>query len=354
MHFFLFENDCPLSVLQQTTEEEKSRVLQLEEELTLRKVEIEELHARLKNPNMLEPGEPGPGLHSEAFLLREQLLTAGREHHRERCQLREKYDAELGDARRDVERLQATVNKQAQEIGELKQKLQQATRENMEMMDNWKSKLDTLVNDHQRSLEDLKASLTTDGTKDGQGKDLVELRTALESLKMEHQLEVENLKARHEIEAAVLAKEKEDQRARLQQAQEELEESTDSWKRQVELKASQHALELKEANDKQQKAELRLCDVERLQEECKQQVQAKGILEEKLTLAEKKMVDYEALQKAEAASRTEISSLQEKLRVTENHLQAVEAHDTPQDANVSAWKYIELRYNIKHHMHINS
>ncbi|XP_036380027.1 CAP-Gly domain-containing linker protein 2 isoform X1 [Megalops cyprinoides] len=318
----------------QSTEEEKSRVMQLEEELALRKAEIEELQARLKSPNLAEAGDAGPGLHSEAFLLREQLLTAGREHHKESSQLREKYEAALSAARHEAERLQGTVDKQGQEIGDLKQKLQQATRENMEMMDNWKSKLDTLVNDHQRSLEDLKASLTTDGTKDGQDKDLVELRTALESLKMEHQLEVENLKAKHEIEAAVLAKEKEDQRSRLQQAQEELEESNENWKRQMEAKAAQHALELKEASDQLQKAELRLCELEKLQEEYKEQVQAKELLEEKLSLAEKKMVDYEALQKAEAESRTEIGSLQEKLRVTENRLQAVEADHTPQDANM--------------------
>ncbi|KAJ8394733.1 hypothetical protein AAFF_G00043330 [Aldrovandia affinis] len=318
---------------QQTTEEEKSRVVQLEEELTLHKAEIEELHARLRGPNVSEEGDPGPRL-PETFLLREQLLTAGREHHKESSQLREKYEADLAAARHDAERLQATAAKQAQEIANLKQKLQQATRENMEMMDNWKSRLDTLVNDHQRSLEELKASLTMDGTKDGQGKDLVELRTALESIKMEHQLEVENMKAKHEIEAAILAKEKEDQRARLQQAQEELEENGENWKRRAEAKASQHALELREATDRLQKAELRLCDLEKLQQEYKEQAQAKGLLEEKLSLAEKKMVDYEALQKAEGESRTEISSLQEKLRVTENRLQAIEADHTPQDANM--------------------
>ncbi|XP_064208228.1 CAP-Gly domain-containing linker protein 2 isoform X4 [Anguilla rostrata] len=334
LQFRVEEESITKGDLEQTTEEEKSRVLQLEEELALRKAEIEELQVRLKSPNVSELGEPGPGLHSEAFLLREQLLTAGREHHRESSQLREKHGAELSAAKRDAERLQASVSKQARQISELKQRLQQATRENMEMMDSWKSKLDTLVHVHQRSLEDLKASLTTDGTKDGQDKDLVELRTALESLKLEHQLEAENLKAKHEIEAAVLAKEKEDQRSRLQQAQEELEESVESWKRQAELKASQHALELKEANDKLQKAELRLCDLEKLQEEYKEQAQAKELLVEKLSLAEKKMVDYEALQKAEAASRTEISSLQEKLRVTENRLQAMDSDNTPQDANM--------------------
>uniref|UniRef100_A0A8C9W3S5 CAP-Gly domain containing linker protein 2 n=1 Tax=Scleropages formosus TaxID=113540 RepID=A0A8C9W3S5_SCLFO len=293
--------------LQQTTVEEKSRVMQLEEELALRRAEIEELQVRLQSPNPAEGSDTSPGLHTEALLLREQLLTAGREHHKESNQLREKYEAALAASRRETVRLKTTADRQAQEIGDLKQKLQQATRENMEMMDSWKSKLDTLVNAHQRSLEDLKSSLTTDGAKGGQDKDLVELRTALESLRMEHQLELENLKAKHEIETAVLTKEKEDHRARLQEVQDELEESSENWRRQVESKALQHA-------------------------------HTKDLLKEQLSLAQKKMVDYEALQKAEAQSRSQIHSLEEKLRVTENRLQAMEAVHAPQDANVSvAW-----------------
>ncbi|KAJ8267248.1 hypothetical protein GJAV_G00140320 [Gymnothorax javanicus] len=334
LQFRVEEESITKGDLEQTTEEEKGRVLQLEEELAQCKSEIGKLQVQLKSCSISELGDPGPGLNSEAFLLREQLLTASREHHQENSQLREKYEAELHAARCNIERLEATVSKQALEVGELKQKHQQAMCENMEMMDSWKTKLDTLVIDHQKSLEDLKASLTTDGTKDGQDKDLVELRTALESLRMEHQLEVENLKAKHEIEAAVLAKEKEDQRARLQQVQDELVERTETWKSQMELKALQHSLELKEANDKLQTAELRLCDLEKVREECKEQVQAKALLEEKLSLAEKKMVDYEALQRAEAASRMEISNLREQLRVLENRLQAMETDGTSQDANM--------------------
>ncbi|XP_018597638.1 CAP-Gly domain-containing linker protein 2 isoform X3 [Scleropages formosus] len=318
----------------QTTVEEKSRVMQLEEELALRRAEIEELQVRLQSPNPAEGSDTSPGLHTEALLLREQLLTAGREHHKESNQLREKYEAALAASRRETVRLKTTADRQAQEIGDLKQKLQQATRENMEMMDSWKSKLDTLVNAHQRSLEDLKSSLTTDGAKGGQDKDLVELRTALESLRMEHQLELENLKAKHEIETAVLTKEKEDHRARLQEVQDELEESSENWRRQVESKALQHALELKENTDKLQEAELRLCELEKLCEEYKEQAHTKDLLKEQLSLAQKKMVDYEALQKAEAQSRSQIHSLEEKLRVTENRLQAMEAVHAPQDANM--------------------
>ncbi|XP_048873542.1 CAP-Gly domain-containing linker protein 2 isoform X2 [Brienomyrus brachyistius] len=318
--------------LQQTTVEEKSRIMQLEEELALRRAEIQELQARLGNPSLVDGGDPGSGLHTEALLLREQLMTAGLEHHKESSQLREKYESSLSASHREAERLRVTMDKQTQEISDLRQKLQQATRENMEMMDSWKSKLDTLVNEHQRSLEDLKLSLTADGATAGLDKDLLELRTALESLRMEHQLEVENLKAKHDIEAAMLAKEKEDQRTRLQELQRELEETSESWRRQAETKALQHTLEAKEAAEKLQMAEHRLCEMEKLCEDFKEQGRAHDLLKEQLTLAEKKMVDYEALQKAEAQSRAELQNLEEKLRVMENCLQAME--EKPQDANM--------------------
>ena len=75
---------------------------------------------------------------SENILLREQLLTAGREHHKESSQLREKYEAAVATGQEETDKLKATVDKQSQEIIELKQKVHQASTENMEMMDNWK------------------------------------------------------------------------------------------------------------------------------------------------------------------------------------------------------------------------
>lgn len=199
-----------------------------------------------------------------------------------------------------------------------------------------KVRLDTLVNDHQRSLEDLKTSLSSQNSSaEGQEQDPQELRTTLESLRMEHQLELENLKARHEIEAAVLAKEREDLRSRLQDAKDQLGESSQNGKNQAqtEARSNQLTLELRDAREELQKAQLRVGEVERLQGE---KDGAQDELRERLELAEKKMVDYEALQKAEAQSRAELHSLEEKLRVTENRLQAVQDdHHMPQDANVS-------------------
>uniref|UniRef100_A0A4W5MEQ3 CAP-Gly domain containing linker protein 2 n=1 Tax=Hucho hucho TaxID=62062 RepID=A0A4W5MEQ3_9TELE len=346
----------------QSTVEEKSHVMQLEEELALRRAEIEELQVQLRDPdselNMAEDGYPTqwPVAQSETFLLREQLLTAGREHHKESSQLREKYEAAVAAGQEETNRLKAMVDKQSQEIIDLKQRVQQATTENMEMMDNWKVRLDTLVNDHQRSLEDLKTSLSSqNGSAEGQEQDPQELRTTLESLRMEHQLELENLKARHEIEAAVLAKEREDLRSRLQDAKDQLGESSQNGKNQAqtEARSNQLTLELRDAREELQKAQLRFGEVERLQGE-KDGAQDK--LRERLELAEKKMVDYEALQKAEAQSRAELHSLEEKLRVTENRLQAVQDdHHMPQDANVIenndiSVEKIKLKQNVEETM----
>eukprot|EP00063_Salmo_salar_P078495 XP_014053330.1 PREDICTED: CAP-Gly domain-containing linker protein 2-like isoform X2 [Salmo salar] len=346
----------------QSTVEEKSHVMQLEEELALRQAEIEELQVQLRDPdshpNTAEDGYTIQGLvaQSETFLLREQLLTAGREHHKESSQLREKYEAAVAAGQEETNRLKATVDKQSQEIIDLKQRVQQATTENMEMMDNWKVRLDTLVNDHQRSLEDLKTSLSSQNSSaEGQEQDPQELRTTLESLRMEHQLELENLKARHEIEAAVLAKEREDLRSRLQDAKDQLGESSQNGKNQAqtEARSNQLTLELRDAREELQKAQLRVGEVERLQGE---KDGAQDELRERLELAEKKMVDYEALQKAEAQSRAELHSLEEKLRVTENRLQAVQDdHHMPQDANVIenndiSEEKIKLKQNVEETM----
>uniref|UniRef100_A0AAQ5YTR1 CAP-Gly domain-containing protein n=1 Tax=Amphiprion ocellaris TaxID=80972 RepID=A0AAQ5YTR1_AMPOC len=325
----------------QTTVEEQSRIVQLEEELGLRRAEIEELQVQLRGADggsqKAADGEatPGSDAQPETLLLREQLLSAGREHVKESSELKEKYEAELAAAQQEIHSLKAVVEKQNLEISEAKQKVQQANKENVEIMDTWKAKFDTLVSDHQRSLEELKASLSGDSAApEGQEPDAQELRAALEGLKMEHQLEVENLKAKHKIEAAVLTKEREDLGARLQEAKEQLAEGSHAWRAEAEARSGKQALD--EAADKLQKAEQRLAEVEKLREE---QDKSTEELRGRLELSEKKMSDYEALQKAQAESQEEIQKLEEKLRVTANQLQAIQADRyTSHDANVRSCK----------------
>ncbi|XP_042286058.1 CAP-Gly domain-containing linker protein 2 isoform X2 [Thunnus maccoyii] len=321
----------------QTTVEEQSRIMQLEEELSLSRAEIASLQVQLRVPDSSSQqandsdATPGSDIKPETLLLREQLLSAGREHYKESSELKEKYETALSASQQEVETLKVVVDKQNQEISELKQKIQQATKENMEMMDTWKSKFDMLVSDHQRSLDELKASLSSDHTTPaGPEQDAQEMRTSLESLKMEHQLEMENLKAKHTIEAAILTKEREDLSARLQEAKDQLAEGNQTWRTEVEAKSGKQALE--DATAKLQKAEQRLAEMENLQME--QDKSTEG-LRERLELSEKKMMDYQALQKAQAESQEEIQKLEEKLRVTANQLQAIQADRyTSHDANV--------------------
>ncbi|XP_027034504.2 CAP-Gly domain-containing linker protein 2 isoform X2 [Tachysurus fulvidraco] len=313
--------------IKQTTVEEKSRVMLLEEELTLCKAEVDELQARLRRASSsVEGGDVISS--SEAVVLRERLEYARRE---ENSQLRERYEAMLSTSRQETERFKATTERQTTEIAKLRQRLQQATRENMEMMDSWKAKLDTLVGDHQRALEELKSSMIRDSkVSDSSGGDgdgpTPEMRATIESMRMEQQLEVENLKARHEIEVAVLAKEREELRTKVQELQDKLEESEENGRSNQELS---------ESTEKLQEAELKVTR-----------------LRERLELAEKKMADYEALQNAEAQSRAEIRDLQEKLRVSDNQLQAVKADQIGQDVNMienndNSEEKIKLKQNME-------
>ncbi|XP_074045477.1 CAP-Gly domain-containing linker protein 2 isoform X2 [Macrotis lagotis] len=313
-----------------TTVAEQSRILQLEEELSLRRGEIEELQQCLRQTGPTDPSDTSPS--SEALRLREQLLSASKEHQKESGLLKDKYEKALKAYQLEVDRLKATNEKYAQEIVDLKHKVQQATSENMGLMDNWKSKLDTLASDHQKSLEDLKATLNSGPNT--QHKEIVELKAVMESIKLEHQLELGNLRAKHDIETAVLAKEKESLLAKLEQAREELEEVRLHWKAQLEARSNQHQLELQEAKDQCRNAELRARELGKLDGECKEQAQAIDFLKEQISLAEKKMLDYEALQRTEAQSKQEIQRLQEKLLVTENKLQAMESLCSSQHSDV--------------------
>lgn len=107
--------------------EEQSRIVQLEEELRLRRVEIEGLQAKVRGTEGTSSnGEVAPGLPEG-----QALQEAGD---------RKTGEAALASCRQEVDLLRATLDSKNQEISDLKQKVQQATKENMEMMDAWKVK----------------------------------------------------------------------------------------------------------------------------------------------------------------------------------------------------------------------
>lgn len=118
--------------------------MQLEDELSSRRAEIENLQAQLRGSDTSSQqannseAAPGSDTQQETLLLREQLVSAGREHYKENSELKEKYETAIAASQQEVDALKAVVDNKNQEIGEMKQKVQQATKENMEMMDTWK------------------------------------------------------------------------------------------------------------------------------------------------------------------------------------------------------------------------
>ncbi|ERE75125.1 CAP-Gly domain-containing linker protein 2, partial [Cricetulus griseus] len=265
------------------------------------------------------------------FRVEEESITKG-DLERDSTLLQDKYEKMLKTYQAEVEKLRAANEKYAQEVADLKAKVQQATSENMGLMDNWKSKLDSLASDHQKSLEDLKATLNSGPG--AQQKEIGELKALVEGIKMEHQLELGNLQAKHDLETAMHGKEKEGLRQKLQEAQEELAGLQQQWRAQLEEQASQHRLELQEAQDQCRDAQLRVQELEGLDVEYRGQAQAIEFLKEQISLAEKKMLDYEMLQRAEAQSRQEAERLREQLLVAENRLQAVESLCSAQHTHV--------------------
>lgn len=118
--------------------------MQLEEELVLRRAEIENLQAQLRgsDSSLQQPNDsdtaPGSDTQPETLLLREKLLSVGQEHYKESSELKEMYETALTARQQEIDSLKAVVDRQNKEISEMKQKVQQATKENMEMMDTWK------------------------------------------------------------------------------------------------------------------------------------------------------------------------------------------------------------------------
>nr|DBA33368.1 TPA: hypothetical protein GDO54_001062 [Pyxicephalus adspersus] len=331
LQFRVEEESITKGDLELTTVAEQTRIQQLEEELSLRRNEIEDLQNCLMNSSQSETPEHNLGLQTQALRLRDQLLSASKEHQKESSQQRDKYEKNIKRYQQEIEKLKASNEKYVQEIGEFKKKLEQATKENIGMMDSWKSKLDSLVSDHQKSLQDLKGSLVI--SPDSQHKEIVELKASHESLKMEHQLELENLKAKNEIEIAVHIKERETLKIKLQEVKDEVEEVNNNWRSQLESKTNQHLKELQDIKDKCREAEQRVCELEKLHAGYSDQTQAISYLKEQISTAEKKMQDYDMLQKADTRNKQEIQRLQEKILVLENKLQSIQDIHASQNAN---------------------
>uniref|UniRef100_A0A8C6UIB4 CAP-GLY domain containing linker protein 2 n=1 Tax=Neogobius melanostomus TaxID=47308 RepID=A0A8C6UIB4_9GOBI len=275
-----------LVCLQQTTVEEQSRIKQLEKELYMKRAKIEKLEAKLQPSDRPSEAE----------------------------------DREQEASGEELDSLRSVVARQNQELSDLRQKVQQVNKENVDMMDSWKVRPGhslQILQGGMGSLEELKVTLRSEPS--GQESDQ-ELTVSADSVRMEHQLEMENLKAKHKIEAAILSKEREDLSARLQEAQEQLEnrfstQTVDDHRGQ----SSEWTKDLTREAELKTQLDHRSAEFEALQQTQSQSLDTIQRLE--LELKEKQLTPDDTVRR-----------LEEELRVTNNQLQALQTQNCFFDA----------------------
>lgn len=102
--------------------------MQLEEELSHRKAEIQSLTAQLR----------GSDASSQRAGIGEAASGSGGQPQAQETGDRDASESALASCRQELDSLKVVVDSKNQEICDLKLKVQQATKENMEMMDAWK------------------------------------------------------------------------------------------------------------------------------------------------------------------------------------------------------------------------
>ncbi|KAG7476618.1 hypothetical protein MATL_G00084810 [Megalops atlanticus] len=274
------------------TVSEKSRIMELERELSQQAKEMADLRFRLESSR-------GSGGDAASPLL-EELRAQVAEHQKERGALREKLEGSERSHRRDLALLQAAGDKLSKDNELLKTRLGQAEKERAESTALWRSKLESALVSHQQAMGELRTSLGKGAG--AQSAELVELRSSLERLKVEHRLEVEDLRA-------VRAAEAEELRARLQEAAKEKDGLEEALRNSLESVEEQHLVEMEDVLGKLHTTELKVKELEQLEGKVSQQAAELQALRAQLRGAQE--------QEQHAEGNLEAQSLTAKLEAAE-------------------------------------
>ncbi|XP_048098398.1 CAP-Gly domain-containing linker protein 1 isoform X5 [Alosa alosa] len=262
------------------TVSERSRIMQLERDLALRDKEVAALRQHLESAS----GEGGSGsgadpaagvLQEEVASLRAQLSSQGTEHQAELQDVRERLEAAERAHGEALAQLQASSGRLSKDNEQLRARLAQAEQENADVIELWRSKLASAMASHQQAMEELRAT-SEKGAGGASAAELVELRGALERLKVEHKLALEEAGAQWEAEATARAREAEVLKGQLLSLTEEKERLEESLRNSVESVEEQHLVEMEEVLGKLHTAELRVKELEEETGQLGQQVEGKA------------------------------------------------------------------------------
>ncbi|XP_014860326.1 PREDICTED: CAP-Gly domain-containing linker protein 1 isoform X6 [Poecilia mexicana] len=246
------------------TVSERSRIMELERDLLLRNREVTGLKLRLEmQQNSEDPSGTLSPILEENNSLRDQLSAEEAKHQEEVESYRAKLEAQEKLHSEAVAQLQATSVMLSSDKEQLQMRLSQAEKDNVDTVELWRSKMES-------AMEELKASFSNGA--DAQMDELAETKSALEKLKVEHEIALEEASAKHEAQVSALTQEMQAQLSSLSEEKERLEESLRSS---VEKAEEQHLVEMEDVLGKLHAAETRIKELEEKETRLAQQFQDK-------------------------------------------------------------------------------
>ncbi|XP_072289841.1 CAP-Gly domain-containing linker protein 1 isoform X4 [Eucyclogobius newberryi] len=293
------------------TVSEKSRIIDLEKELSVRTRDVSDLQLRLASQP--DSGDQNSGdqnsstalLLQEISTLRDQLASQESKQQQELKGYKEKLEVQEKAHSQAAAKLQATCVQRSSEKDQLQVRLNQVERENSDTLELWRSKLESAVSSHQQSMEELKISFSK-GT-DTQTTELIETKSALEKLKLEHNCFREESEAKLKSDASSRTQEIQALKAQLSTMTEEKEQLEENLRTQVEKAEEQHLVEMEEVLGKLHTAELSLKELEERENKHMQEAHGKDKETKEMT------AQLEVLRSKEAQSTKELLSVRKRL-----------------------------------------
>uniref|UniRef100_A0A8D0BQE6 CAP-Gly domain containing linker protein 1 n=1 Tax=Salvator merianae TaxID=96440 RepID=A0A8D0BQE6_SALMN len=304
------------------TVSEKSRIMELERDLVLREKEVADLRARLDSNKSVSNVDTSLSLLQEISSLQEKMALLSEEHQKQMQSMKEKLGISEESYQKETKTLLASNEKLAKDNESLKTKLDAAHKENSEVIELWKSKLESAVSSHQRAIEELKTSFSKGAGI--QATEFAELKTQLEKMRVEHQSDLSNLRLKEESERSRLLKEVESLNVKVLEVTEEKERSLEALKTKLESAEDQHLVEMEDALNKLQEAEIKVKELQELQAKCTEQAKAIDSFKAKIKTTEGKLLELDALQMASSEGKLELEKLSKELEAAEKKIQSLE------------------------------
>ncbi|XP_075033980.1 CAP-Gly domain-containing linker protein 1 isoform X1 [Mixophyes fleayi] len=323
LQFRVEEESITKGDLEVATVSEKSRIMELEKDLTLKTKEVAHLHQKLVECSKQSSDvDTSISLLQEINSLQETVAELNKTHDQEIESLKGKLESAHSHDR-EVESLKGSVEKLSKENETLKVKLSHADKENSEVIELWKSKLDSAISSHQQAMEELSLSFSKGTLSDNVA--VIELKAQIENLKLEQQKKTEQLISKQEEEQAERLKEIEALKTKLQAYHEEKDLELEALQSKLEAAEEQHLIEMEDALNKLQDTEIKVKELEALQAMCAEQNQNIDKLRVHLKEAEERLVNLDTMQKAETEWKSAVLKLKENLEAAEGQIKNLEA-----------------------------